>query len=167
VVGRALHHRVVRLRRAEGVGQQQRLHHLSDLAAGAHEHLGQLVHRFLQFLAGLGEFVLALVDLLGVAFFHRLLEVGLTRADFVLGVEHLVFPFLLQGSVGAMGSDFVQGGFQARLLIGVAAGLGQFDLVDDALFFGGAAGQAGDAGQGGDCQKSSQSSHGSLLLSVH
>jgi hypothetical protein len=77
----------------------------------------------------LSQFVFALVDLLGVAFFHRLLEVGLTRADFVLGVEHLVFPFLLQGSVGAMGSDFVQGGFQARLLIGVAAGLGQFDLV--------------------------------------
>ncbi len=34
-----------------------------------------------------------------------------------------------------MGSHFVQGGFQASLLIGVAAGLGQFNLVDDALFF--------------------------------
>jgi hypothetical protein len=41
-----------------------------------------------------------------------------------------------------MGSDFAQGGFQARLLIGVAARLGQFNLVDDALFLGGAAGEA-------------------------
>ena len=54
---------------------------------------------------------------------HGLVEVGLTLADFVLGVEHLVFPFFLQRGIGAMGGDFAQGLFQASLLIGVAAGL--------------------------------------------
>ena len=56
----------------------------------------QLIQCVLQFLAGLGEFVLALVDLVGIAFLHGLVEVGLTLADFMLGVEDPVFPFLFQ-----------------------------------------------------------------------
>jgi hypothetical protein len=60
----------------------------------------------------------------------------------VLGVEHLVFPFFFQGSIGAMSSDFAQGRFKACLLIGVTVRLGQFNLIDDALLLCGAAGQA-------------------------
>ncbi|MNF91446.1 hypothetical protein D3C84_740480 [compost metagenome] len=60
----------------------------------------------------------------------------------MLGFEHLVFPFLFQRRVGAVGSDFAEGFFQAGLLVGIAVGFGQFDLVDDALFLGRAAGQA-------------------------
>src|SRR5471030_1187698 len=104
----------------------------------------QFVQRILQFLAGIGEFVFAFVDLVGIAFFHGLVEISLTRADFMLGVEHLVFAFLLQGGVGAVGGDFAQGGLQAGLLIGFAAAFGLFDLVDDALFLGRAAGQFRD-----------------------
>ncbi|MOA48840.1 hypothetical protein D3C78_1716440 [compost metagenome] len=59
----------------------------------------------------------------------------------MFGVEHLVFPFLLQRGVGAVGFDFAQGLFQAGLLLGIAVDLGQFDLIDDALLLGGATGQ--------------------------
>jgi hypothetical protein len=59
----------------------------------------------------------------------------------VLGVEHLVFPLLFQGGVGAIGGDFAQGFFQAGLLFAVAMGLGLFDLGADGLALGGAAGQ--------------------------
>ncbi|MOA58271.1 hypothetical protein D3C78_1826380 [compost metagenome] len=40
-----------------------------------------------------------------------------------------------------MAGDFTQRGFQASLLVLVAMGLGQFDLVDDALALGRAAGE--------------------------
>ena len=40
-----------------------------------------------------------------------------------------------------MFGDFAQGFFQAGLLVRIAMGFGQFDLIDDALLLGGAAGQ--------------------------
>ena len=69
----------------------------------------------------------------------RLVEVGLTAADVMLGVEHFVFTFFLQAGIGAVGGDFGQGFFQAGLLVAVAVGLGLFDLAADGLAFGGAA----------------------------
>ncbi|MNN54129.1 hypothetical protein D3C81_1689240 [compost metagenome] len=60
----------------------------------------------------------------------------------MLGVQHLVFPFFLQRGIGAIGADFAQSLLQTGLLVGIAAGFGQFDLIDDALFLGRATGQA-------------------------
>ncbi|MOA68173.1 hypothetical protein D3C78_1956600 [compost metagenome] len=63
----------------------------------------------LQFLLGLGQLVLTLVDLLGIAFFHGLVQITLTLSHFVLGLQHLIVALFAQTRIGAVFVNFTEG----------------------------------------------------------